>query len=455
MSKDWSPGKIQESLNLGAIDYFTKPLSKKAAQSLWLNVFRSMSAKNPTMLKRLPSFNLAPVGLFKKPALSIDTCLENVIVDYYTPQSTILTRNSLDYTKFIRSPIRCQQLLRRIKRKEFNPYHLSESELVTSCKIMFEDIFRQLKIPLIVGRLEKFILLTKASYLENDYHNFCHAVDVMQATYLFLNAMRLKNGSSQCSISLISSKHIAALLVAALGHDLGHPGVNNSFLIKTGIPIATMYSNVAVLEKFHALALINLIHSNDCLFFPDLFSDLSQFYGLLSEIIIATDMAAHFNHLKNIQDLTERRKDRGYILKERDCLIILAALIKCSDLINVTRPFETSENWTRCLTEELHKQCHMELALGIEPLIPLEQLRGPQNSSQVGFLKNMALPLYNSTADLIPELELFSQQLQGNLAHWQRRASSPCLEAPKSPLGSRPSSSLSPRQSRLTLVAGI
>ncbi|KAI9293267.1 HD-domain/PDEase-like protein, partial [Neoconidiobolus thromboides FSU 785] len=317
---------------------------------------------------------------------------------------------------------RSQQLLRRIKRKKFNPYQLSESELITSCKIIFEDTFRQIGVPIIPGRLEKFILVTKSSYLENDYHNFCHAVDVLQATYLFLTSMGLKHISDPnvpCSIHLLSTKHITALLVAALGHDVGHPGVNNSFLIKTGIPLASMYSNVAVLEKFHALALVNLIHSQDCLFFPDLFSDLSEFYSLISDIIIATDMAAHFDHLKRIQDLGERRKFSDYKINEKDSLIILSALIKCSDLINVTRPFDIAKDWTRCLTEELHKQCCMELALGIDPQLPLDQLRGPQNASQVSFIQNMALPLFDCTADLLSELSLFPQQLQSNLSLWK------------------------------------
>nr|PIM04100.1 3'5'-cyclic nucleotide phosphodiesterase domain-containing protein [Toxoplasma gondii COUG] len=42
------------------------------------------------------------------------------------------------------------------------------------------------------------------------------------------------------------------LCFAALGHDVGHPGFNNAFLVATNQPIALVYNDHAVLENYHA-----------------------------------------------------------------------------------------------------------------------------------------------------------------------------------------------------------
>ena len=44
-----------------------------------------------------------------------------------------------------------------------------------------------------------------------------------------------------------------------IGHDVGHPGVNNDFLIKSQTPLAQLYNDKSVLESFHAMTLFNLM----------------------------------------------------------------------------------------------------------------------------------------------------------------------------------------------------
>lgn len=53
-----------------------------------------------------------------------------------------------------------------------------------------------------------------------------------------------------------------AQMVAALGHDLEHPGVNNQFLVSTRHPLATTYNDVSVLENHHVATLYRLMTDN-------------------------------------------------------------------------------------------------------------------------------------------------------------------------------------------------
>jgi hypothetical protein len=45
--------------------------------------------------------------------------------------------------------------------------------------------------------------------------------------------------------------HMASFLLAAMVHDLGHPGMNNAFLINSSDKIAVRYNDNSILENYH------------------------------------------------------------------------------------------------------------------------------------------------------------------------------------------------------------
>lgn len=53
----------------------------------------------------------------------------------------------------------------------------------------------------------------------------------MQSTWYFLNLIMSENNQVDSSIAqLLRPIDILAILMASLGHDVGHPGVNNGFM---------------------------------------------------------------------------------------------------------------------------------------------------------------------------------------------------------------------------------
>ena len=52
---------------------------------------------------------------------------------------------------------------------------------------------------------------------------------------------------------------IFSLLFASLVHDIGHKGVNNSFLVQTRDPLAIIYNDFSVLENMHAAKTFELL----------------------------------------------------------------------------------------------------------------------------------------------------------------------------------------------------
>lgn len=106
-------------------------------------------------------------------------------------------------------------------------------------------------------RLHSLLLSIRAIYLpasSSAYHNFAHGVDVLQSTYYFLqeiglappfswilssssdrSALPWRRGSSASgrAAEVIRPQDVLALLLAAIGHDVAHPGLSNALMVST------------------------------------------------------------------------------------------------------------------------------------------------------------------------------------------------------------------------------
>lgn len=88
---------------------------------------------------------------------------------------------------------------------------------------------------------------------QNSYHNFHHALDVLQATHVFLSSAGLVPKATILSqagdpmwrsnrpktgafVECLTNTDIFALYIAAIGHDVGHPGLTNSFMVHINLP---------------------------------------------------------------------------------------------------------------------------------------------------------------------------------------------------------------------------
>jgi 3'5'-cyclic nucleotide phosphodiesterase len=77
----------------------------------------------------------------------------------------------------------------------------------------------------------------------NAFHNFYHAISVMQTVHVMLLDCGLK--------SSLDGIAVFGVLIAALCHDLDHPGVNNALLAGCGSDLACLYNDVSILENHH------------------------------------------------------------------------------------------------------------------------------------------------------------------------------------------------------------
>ena len=201
-------------------------------------------------------------------------------------------------------------------------------------------------------QLHSFLIACRAAYNTFvPYHNFRHVVDVLQATFHFLVRIGAlppyptANGSpaippAKSPIALLLCPFEAlTLLITAIGHDVGHPGVNNGFLVRLNAPLAQLYNDRSVLESFHCAAYSQILRR----YWPSAFGDC-RMRSLMISSILATDMGLHFDYMKKLGDLQNRLHESdntgswdGRMIDEQKALAC-ALLIKCADISNVVSP---------------------------------------------------------------------------------------------------------------------
>lgn len=113
-----------------------------------------------------------------------------------------------------------------------------------------------------LGRMKSLLMSLRSAYhSRNGYHNFSHATDVTQACYTFLVRMGLapplhllceddydpNTGEARRKWrrnreveqgrmgKLMRPMDVFALIVSCIGHDVGHPGLSNAYLVSFSI----------------------------------------------------------------------------------------------------------------------------------------------------------------------------------------------------------------------------
>lgn len=189
------------------------------------------------------------------------------------------------------------------------------------------------------------------------YHNFTHVVDVLQAIFYFLlqigilppyHASEREASASDSAIAqepaerppaatLLRPFDALTLLISAIGHDVGHPGVNNAFLVALNAPLAQLYNDRSVLEAFHCAAYSQILRR----YWPRAFADTAM-RKLMINSILATDMGLHFYYVADMSKLEESltsnpidKQTPKDLETMRD--LCCGLLIKCADISNVVR----------------------------------------------------------------------------------------------------------------------
>jgi hypothetical protein len=276
-------------------------------------------------------------------------------------------------------------------------------------------------------KLDKFLIsISNQYFISTLYHNAIHGADVTQTTSLFfLNS----NAEQICDTNALD---LLSIIIAALGHDIGHPGLTNAFHINAKTDMALTYNDISCLENFHASKLFNTIKNDSTNIFENLnTNDYKTIRKRIVSEILATDMANHGKVMSMIKskipaDYDKEKHETIEILSKNEKTkfeeqqILLDFFIHSADLAHNTKLFKISIKWVELLTNEFWNQGDKEKNLNLPVSFLCDRNDTNVPNSQVGFIKGFILPTFDVLITLFPTLSYTVENAKNNLNEWQK-----------------------------------
>eukprot|EP00615_Pteridomonas_danica_P004421 CAMPEP_0114331374 /NCGR_PEP_ID=MMETSP0101-20121206/2361_1 /TAXON_ID=38822 ORGANISM="Pteridomonas danica, Strain PT" /NCGR_SAMPLE_ID=MMETSP0101 /ASSEMBLY_ACC=CAM_ASM_000211 /LENGTH=452 /DNA_ID=CAMNT_0001461669 /DNA_START=393 /DNA_END=1748 /DNA_ORIENTATION=+ len=186
-------------------------------------------------------------------------------------------------------------------------------------------------------------------YLSNYFHNVWHGTDVCFMTWRIIHETECENWFTKVET--------LATYVAAFGHDVGHPGLTNPFLVKTGSDIALLHNDISPLENMHAAILSALIRDTGV--FETLSSEDKQIArATLISTILGTDTVHHMSQISDLRIFYETNgclsprhggidpltlNDGNFHSQQRKFL--LEVIVHVADINNPAKDWEGCRAW--------------------------------------------------------------------------------------------------------------
>ena len=276
-----------------------------------------------------------------------------------------------------------------------------------------------------VNKLEAFLNSVSSQYLPTTlYHNNMHGADVCQSVCLyFLNS----NAEKILQTTVLD---LLSILIASLGHDLGHPGLNNNFHINARTDLALTYNDSSCLENFHCSKLFNILKKDETnileVLSVDEFKDIRK--RMISEIL-ATDMFFHKKIIETTKSKAHQIKQDKFefINNDKDSIkaeqqSFLDYFIHAADLGHNSKLFKISIKWVELLSKEFWLQGDKEKSLGISVSFLCDRLNTNVPKGQVNFLTAFILPTFGLMTSMFPGLSFTQKNVENNIKEWQKLA---------------------------------
>jgi len=257
---------------------------------------------------------------------------------------------------------------------------------------------------------------------ENPFHNYSHGLDVL---YSVSRALKL------CGMDkILQDTSQFWLLIACIGHDLNHLGVNNQYLVEIEHEVAVKYNDRSPLENMHCATLFQLASSSkDCNVFANIEKDLYKEMrkGIIAAIL-HTDMMKHNDMIKELGLLYQMNSESFDNLDPAEVIFssasttqtILNAFLHSADIGNPMKPWKICHQLAQLCLDEFFAQGDMEKARGIPVQMLNDRDKVNRPNSQIGFIEFVIAPMAESMCSLFPQLDGIAQNLAFNVDKWMK-----------------------------------
>ncbi|KJP86625.1 hypothetical protein AK88_03729 [Plasmodium fragile] len=265
-------------------------------------------------------------------------------------------------------------------------------------------------------KLKNFLLKMYSLYNDVPYHNSLHAAQVahFSKSMLFLLDINHK----------IPAIDEFCLHVSSLCHDVGHPGLNNYFLINSENNLALTYNDNSVLENYHCSLVFKTLKEKSCNIFENYpYNIFTTCKKNIIRAILSTDMKNHFEYISNFR--TSKEFIDLDILTSEQIWQIFSLILKAADIGHATLDWNKHYEWTMKINEEFYLQGLLEKSLNMPnsflcDINSIDKLA----TSQIGFLKHLCIPLFSELNSISRNDEVYNHcicSIEHNIEQWEKR----------------------------------
>jgi len=258
--------------------------------------------------------------------------------------------------------------------------------------------------------LLRFLYNIRVNYHPNEYHNYRHAADVMHACYIFTTCFG--------AASYLTHTELFALLIAAICHDVDHPGLNNIFQVNSQSKLAMRYNDISVLENYHCACIFEISRDPKCNIFGGIMpNEYKYIRKMIIEAIFQTDMAHHFDLIAKFSARLQKPEPWS---KEstQDKQLLVNVLLHTADLSNAMKLWKLSKSWSMHVQEEFFQQGDKEKLMELPISMFMDRNKSDQAQMSLNFIDFIVEPLIAGLKQLLPETQLLINRLHFNKQHW-------------------------------------
>ncbi len=273
---------------------------------------------------------------------------------------------------------------------------------------------------------------------------------------------------------------ILSFLLASLLHDVGHPGLNNSYQQNKQTRLASRYNDKSILENYHSYKGLRLFSKNSSNILERLSADEKKvFRKRFINCIFSTDMENHSSvmnkmstkiekinssielenqnfNMNNDKTSTQKQdisnKYNGFAMEETneslflsqkrlkkfleidlDCTNIqnqktqkfqfqqdiLNFLVHSSDVSNPAKDLSVYSIWTKLVMQEFFIQGDLEKSENLTVSYLCDRATTNVPKSQVGFINFIVAPLFKSVIYYIPSVAYYEENIKRNLDYFK------------------------------------
>lgn len=286
------------------------------------------------------------------------------------------------------------------------------------------NFFDEFGVSMIIFR--DFLAEMSVRYIENTYHNYKHGVDVLHTVYRLVMVPHLNLA--------FSTLEVFSILIAALAHDVGHPGVNNLYLVKSRSELALRHNDRSPLENMHCSVLYEVLGKEKTNILSGVkdqqWKDIRK---IILTSILGTDMSHHFEQISKTQVFAEVNGEdtKKFCRGEKetiDCfrednnrLFVLELLLHSADISNPYKPYDICYKWCLLVVEEFSLQGDREKSENLEISPMCDRNAIVLSNMQMGFIEFVVTPLISALINVFPPLFEIGQNMTANFINWGDR----------------------------------